>query len=411
MNFLDAYLTYSSSNEAPQIYHKWAGISALSHLIGPRVWTHMGGNLVFYPNMYIILTGNPGVMKSTALKQAEKLINLIPDIQAAPISASKEAITQLMGKKDSPCLRSYRNEKDEVVRYSQLSIFSEEIVSLLNAAGNPNITLEFLTDIWGRVDNVYKETFKNAASSHIEHPYITMLACLTPETLKSLISSKVISGGMSRRCLFIYAYSNEEPHPFIEVNDIQRAALDMCGEHAKMLQTISGPFTWTDEAKHIYINWYTPFKKRISTVESPVLQRFYQSKAEYVIKTSMMLGVSENPVRLVHTAESFNTALEYVTDIERGACMLFDASGRNELGDLTAELEIWLRERHPKTHVEGALISAFYKHLQRPQEEMRIMLDQLERQKRIKITLGSGVPALRYITYIPADHDTTEHKD
>lgn len=399
MNFLSHYLAYSSSNEAPQIYHKWSAISALSHLIGPRVWTHMGGNLTFYPNMYIVLTGNPGVMKSTALKQAEKLISLIPDIQAAPISASKEAITQLMGKKDSPCVRSYRNENDEVTRYSQLSIFSEEIVSLLNAAGNPNITLEFLTDIWGRVDNVYKETFKNAASSHIEHPYITMLACLTPETLKSLITSKVISGGMSRRCLFVYAFTNEEPHAFIRVNDTQKAALEACGKHAQMLQTLSGPFTWTPAAEHAYESWYVPFKKRINAVNSPVLQRFYQSKAEYVIKVSMMLGVAENPPLLVHTLDTFNTALAYVTEIERGACMLFDTSGRNELAEITSEVEAWLRQR-PGTHTEAALIVAFYKHLQRPQEEMRVMLEQLERLGKIKITLGQGVPAPRSIIYV-----------
>lgn len=403
MTFLDHYLNYSTSNEAPLIYHKWAALSALSHLIGPRVWTHMGGALTHYPNMYILLTGNPGVMKSTAMKQAERILKLGGGVTIAPTAASKEAISQLMGRKDSPCLKTYL-DKDEKITYSQLAVFSEEIVSLLNAAGNANITVEFLVDIWGRVDNAYEELFKNTQGASIKRPYLSILACLTPETLKSLVTSKVVSSGMSRRCLFIHANLNGEPHAFIEVSDDQQNSWEQCASHARSLSTIVGSFEWDPDAREAYQSWYVPFKKRIGEVQSSVLQRFYQSKAEYTIKVSMLLGIAQMPPLLRHSKKNFLDALQMVTEVERGACMLFDTAGRNELAEITADVEGWLRD-HPTEHPEAHLITIFFKNLQRPAEEMRIILEQLERTKKIKIRLAPGVGIVpRFITYVGETH-------
>lgn len=384
MNFVDDYMFYSSSNEAPIVYHKWAAISALSHLMGPRIWTHIGGYLSYYPNMYVNLVGLPGLMKSTALYQARELVTTVPYIAQSPAATSKEGIVKLMGMKDSPSKRSYKIAEGQYTQYTQLAIFASEIVSLLNAAGNAMGTIEFLTDIWDKPGKTYHEFFKNSGEQNLISPYISILACITPETLKSLITSKVISSGMSRRQLFIYAKQNGEPQPFIIVSPEQQAAWDRCIVHAKKLQDVWGKFEWTDEADSIYQSWYVPFKKSIQQEASPILRNFYMSKAEYTIKVSMLLAMAEYEPKLVHTAATFSLALSMISSVEKGACNLFEGSGRNDLSEILPDVDTWLIN-HPGWHQEFDLLRYFWKDMPNGKDDMRSVVDQLSRLGKIDL--------------------------
>lgn len=384
-NFLDNYMLYSASNEAPATYHFWAGLSALSHLIGARVYTHLGGRLTFYPNMYILLVGEPGFMKSTALYQARDLVETIPYIAQAPASTSKEGIVKLMTMKDSPAIRSYEPEKGQYVRYSQLAIFASEFVSLLNAAGNPNGTVEFLTDIWDRTGRTYRQFFMSSGDSDIVSPYISILAGLTPTLLKNLITSKVISMGMSRRNLVIYSDKpSERAIPFPETTPEQEEAWRHCVTHAKVLQGVWGKFEWEPEAKQLYDSWYRGFKPKVMEEVSPILRNFFMTKAEYVIKISMLLAVGEVPPKLIHTRANFQRALDLVTSVERGAVTLFEGSGANRLTTVIGEVELWLKN-HPGWHMEFDLLKYFWKDFVNAKEEIKSIMDQLVRLGKVEM--------------------------
>jgi hypothetical protein len=160
-SFLSHYLSYSECNESPKEYHTWAALSTLSHLIGPRVWTYMGGHLNWFPNLYVFLVGRPGSMKTTSMRQAQKLIQNFPAIAHAPTSASKEAIVEMMKGDDSPCHGTYIHEGKKI-SYKQLAVFASEFVSLLNASGNAPGMIEFLTEIWDSTGQQYWEYFKKS---------------------------------------------------------------------------------------------------------------------------------------------------------------------------------------------------------------------------------------------------------
>ncbi len=399
MNFIDHYTNYSASNEAPSVYHKWACISALSHLIGPRVWTHLGGRLTFYPQMYVLLVGNPGLKKSTAMNQARDLVDSVPLIAQAPASTSKEGIVQLMTAKDSPSKRSYEIRKGEYQQYNQLAIFASELVSLLNAAGNPNGTIEFFTDIWDRTGRTYRQYFVSSGDKDIVSPYISILACLTPETMKNLVTSKVISSGMSRRCLFIYADRNGAPIAFIDPSKEQEESWRYCVTHAKSLQNLHGAFDWTAEARDFYKSWYDPFMERVPDEPSGILRNFYMSKAEYTIKVSMLLAIAEENPKLVHTRDTFSKALDMITSVEKGACTMFEGSGKNMLADLLHDVSEWLRT-HAGWHHENALLKVFWKDMpNKPREDLRALLDQLVLLERITAKGDPENITMKYIKH------------
>lgn len=383
--FLDHYLNYAESNEAPRVYHQWAGLSAISHLIGSRVWTHMGGRLTFFPNMYVILVGEAGLKKTTAMIQARDLVGTIEEIHQAPAATSVQAITELMGKKDSPCIRSYSVDKINNIAYTQLSIFASEIMTLLNSAGQPLAVIEFLTDIWDRCGGSFREGYKSSGNKEIMKPYITILACNTPEHMKALISQKIVGSGMSRRCLFIYALENGEPHPFIETTPEQDDSWGKCIHHAKVLQNTVGAFSWTPEAKKIYDAWYMDFQPKVKVVESQILKTFYMSKPEYIIKVSMLLALCANPPLLIHTEETFVKALEMISSVETGACQLFEGHGRNELALVSEDVYKYLLAKGKVAY--KTCQGRFWKDLKAADanKEFTAIIDQLVTVGRIEI--------------------------
>lgn len=287
-----------------------------------------------YPNTYILLVGDPGIKKSTAMKLAQKIVSEFPRIPIAPASITKEAICQFMGSEDSPALKAFQY-KGKPEKYSQLSVFANELVTLLNAGGNPIGMTDFLTEMWDR--NVYGDSTKNKGSHEIYHPYLCILGCITTSTIRALKAQNIIGGGLIRRCLFIHADVGGEATPFPLLTKEQEDAYKECIIHAKALQenTAVGEFAWSNEAKALYEKWYVINHRRITTEASESIKLFLQSAGELVIKLSMLLAKSEDPTALVHDATTIQTAIDLVKSAENGGQILFEASGRNELSGIS----------------------------------------------------------------------------
>ena len=73
MNLIDAYIEYRAETEPPAIYHRWSMIASVAALLGRRFYIPFGSSHI-YPNLYIMLIGGVGTRKSSAIKEATKLI-------------------------------------------------------------------------------------------------------------------------------------------------------------------------------------------------------------------------------------------------------------------------------------------------------------------------------------------------
>src|SRR6187402_2504281 len=73
-NLFDMYFEYVKDTESPKVYHRWSIISAVATALGRRCWLPFGANRIF-PNMYIMLVGNPGTRKSVAIKGVRKVLS------------------------------------------------------------------------------------------------------------------------------------------------------------------------------------------------------------------------------------------------------------------------------------------------------------------------------------------------
>lgn len=390
MSFLQNYALLTQGNESPQVYHQWAGLSAMSSLISRRVWVDQGV-YTCYPNMYVMLVGSAGIKKSTAMNVARKLIREIRTIPIAPPSITREALTLLMAEQDSPCKKSFKyNEK--VHQYTHISLFANELVTLLNAGGNPMGMIETLTDIWDQ--DVFEVKTKNKGTDLIPGPFVTILGCLTTETMGNLMNTKIISSGFSRRCMFVYSndYGTAVPRP--KVTDEQVAAWDACVARGKELQQICGQFVWDPEAEIWWDAWYTKAHEIKAQETDGMRQRYLQSKPEYVIKVAMLVTLSSTN-DLVLTAEALEVALAYIEAIEPNMTVAFEGTGRNELSPIASQVENMVNNSDKPIPVK-VIYATFFKEANK--EEMDKIIAHLQSADKIQVfSIPHGEIMVRFV--------------
>lgn len=377
MSFLDSYKILSDGNESPAVYHEWAALSAMSSILSRRVWFDQNVFKV-YPNMYVLLVGKAGIKKTTAMNIAKGLIRAVtPPIPIAPASITKEAMTQFMAEDKSPCRKACKIV-DEVYEYTHLSLFCNEFVTLLEAGGNAPGMVLFLTEIWDSPK--FEVMTKNRGSDYITNPFLSLLGCLTTETVGNLLATKIVSSGFSRRCIFVYSEDYGTPIPRPQVTDEQKDAWDYCLARAKELQCVGGEFKMDRSAMDWWDTFYVKEHELKAREEDPAKERYLNGKMEYVIKLAMMICLSEKNSLLL-TDEHLMKAAKKLEVIEPNMFRLFQGSGRNELSPIAVEIErVIVAAGQPV--MKKAIYAQFYNQA-RP-EEIDSILSHLVRVDKIK---------------------------
>ena len=205
----------SPHTDTPDAYIYWSAISLIGAVLKNNTFFKIG-TYVLYPNLYVILTGPPGVGKGTAMNIIEqlvedtgqnKIVNILADRNTAesilidiadgwglPLSLANQQI--VVGAKEHSCL-----------------CFCQEIRVLLGAS---DWMLEFLEVAWSQTKFTSKT--KNKGKVEISDMCFSLLAASVPEFLRNgkQDTRMVITGGFSSRCLFIVADKPSKNLPWPE---------------------------------------------------------------------------------------------------------------------------------------------------------------------------------------------------
>ena len=90
-NWIDEFVELTNHLPSPLLFRKWAGISAIAGVLERKVWVRTM-NMELYPNLYVVLTGPPGVGKTVATSLVEDLWRAIPGLPVAPKSVTKPSL-------------------------------------------------------------------------------------------------------------------------------------------------------------------------------------------------------------------------------------------------------------------------------------------------------------------------------
>lgn len=321
MSFLKSYRDYTSGNEAHPTYHTFAALIALSTIIGRRVWIDQG-IFTIVPNLYVVLVGPSGNRKTTAMTPAKHLIRELK-LPFSAESVTKEKLV-LDVKDTERLIAGLPPEYKKFEMYAPMTCIVTELSEFLGGGGLGMIN--FLVTIYDQ--DYYDIRTKNKGDTSITGPYLCLLACTTPDWITIYLKQDIISGGFSRRAIFVYESTKGAPIPRPTMTPLMLTAWQEMLSYAHELMKVKGPMIWGPGLTEFYDTWY--IRNQASVPSNPMLLGYFESKHIQALKIATLVSLSEGFDRVIKIAH-FQFALDLLGLAEANMGRVFAGMGRNEL--------------------------------------------------------------------------------
>ena len=323
--FLSDYREYCSNLEVPPSFTTFSSLVTLAALLRRRVWIYKGDYIRIYPNLYVVLVGPPGCGKNTAIEISEDVMHL----RQLPLSA--ESVTReklIMDIQAQESVLDFMPADDKYRLASPYTILATELSEFLGAGGVGMIS--FLTDIYSR--NIYEYRTKNKGSTFVRGPYLNIVAGTTPDWITNYLKDDIISGGFSRRCIFVYETGRIDGDAFPRITPKMHEAWQRVMARSEAISKLSGPFVWHPSAEAFFRAWYP--KRRLARDVN--LTGYYETKDIQLLKVAMLVAVSDGN-ELVLKEEHLVRGLELLGLAETNLARVFQGIGRNELNQVSVK--------------------------------------------------------------------------
>ena len=358
-DWISTYVDYASVTEAPKRMHFWSGVGAVAGALRRKVWIDMK-RFRWVPSFYIIYVAPPGIVaKSTTADIAMDLLREIPGIKFGPNSITWQAlVSAFAGASES---YEFPVGSGDWHPMSPLNFVASELGSLINLQYRDMVNL--LIELWdGKAK--YDKITKMSGNDSIEAPWINMLGCTTPHWIADNMPQATIGGGLSSRCVFLYADEKDKYVAYVDevvsandagtrqtlIHDLEHIAVNLCG-----------PFTISPAARDWGRAWYESFWKAAKErMDDQMLEGYAARKQTHMHKLAMVLSAAKRD-NLVIDAEDLQLANLMLEDLEVDMPKVFSRIGRTETS-LQAERFIEIirrRGRVPYEEVYRMVHSAF----------------------------------------------------
>jgi hypothetical protein len=266
-NLFDLYLDFVKDTEAPLVLHRWSLISCLSAVLGRQCWIPFGSGRIF-PNQYIMLIGEPGARKSSAIKAATKLILRSGYTTFAASKTTKEKfLLDLEGLED---VEDSKLSNDQVMKNilgeslsgsdpKEVFISPDEFNDFMRCGD-----LEFhamLGSLWDydNEDIPYTQRLKNSKSIAIYQPTINILGGNTHTGFSEMFPPQALGQGFLSRMLLIFSEPSGRKIAFPKAPDpaLETALIEML---QRIRTEFTGPLTLSKEATQALTEIYNTYQ-------------------------------------------------------------------------------------------------------------------------------------------------------
>jgi len=346
-DWINQYLRYASVTEAPRRMHFWSAVGAIAGCLRRRVWLDQK-RFSWYPSFYLIFVAPPGIVaKSTTIDISMDLLKQVPGIKFGPNSITWQALVTAFAASSEAF--EWQGEWHPM---SPLTLVASELGSLLNLQDKEMVNL--LIELWDGKRS-YEKITKMSGNDMIEAPWINLMAGTTPHWVADNMPQAMIGGGLSSRCLFIYADAKEK---YVAYVDEQVGAEDLItrGKLIHDLEQISmmtGPFVLSPQARAWGAAWYESFwGDAVSRMDDQMAQGYAARKQTHMHKVAMVVSASRSADRIIQE-DDIMLADRMLLDLEDDMPKVFSRIGRS--GDsLQAERFIdYVRKKGTVTYHEA----------------------------------------------------------
>lgn len=385
-DWISSYLKYTERSEPPTSYKEWVAISVIASVLQRKCFLNWG-ELVFYPNMYVVLVGPSGkCRKGTAMGVGASILREI-GIKMTAEAITREALIRDLSK-SADTISDPNTGK--TVLHSSLTIFSQELTVFLGY--NNSQLLSDLTD-WYDCRERWTYRTKNMGEDDIIGVWVNLIGATTPELIQSTLPRDAIGGGLSSRIIFVYEdkKSKSVPTPFLTKEDMELRE-DLLHD-LEQISMISGPFEVTDQFVTRWIDWYMAHEKTPRFTD----QRFagyVERRPNHIMKLCIILSASERNDRVV-TKEILDRAIDLLERTERKMQNVFSGYGQSSSADVMNRVMVLIGREGEITREE--IMNQLYYDLEDSKHLDRI-LQSLEAMNYCRVIIADkGVVRVKYV--------------
>lgn len=395
MTNIQKWNAFMSGIPSPQSYIDFGFYYLIAASLQRRVWIGPDHQQLF-PNVYIILVGEPGVGKGLVINQVSQILKYhkleqtvnghavksdamddavneanynnatkrksIDKPLLIPVAADAttfEALTNAMARSTRGI--SYRAWEESLQKHvskaylhCSLCFCLEEISSLFRKKGE-NV-VHFLIKTYDCGD--YEYDTKTQGTDVIKRSCLNLFGGTTPSFVESTFDDRLLNDGYSSRNWFIFEAANR--FNVLSIPDLtpeqQQHRKDII-DHVKKLTYLYGQVKFAPDAWEFLNNWWKNDAKRANT--SPKLAPYYARKNIHAQKMAMAMHFGEDaemdenkaPKNAI-TLECCKMALARLEEIEMKMHLALSFEGNNPLAVVSKKLIKFIRVAGPQTTKE-----------------------------------------------------------
>ena len=213
-SIMQEYLRYVENTEPPTIFHRWSLLASIGALLERNCY-YGDGYFTYYPNLYVMLMGESGTRKSTAINMAKSVLRQSGYHTFSAERTSKEKYLLDLGEQND-------SDPSEIDSLSNASLFGNQFVSNVeddrttpnfivagefnDFIGNGNIEfMSVLGNLWDWSGGPYENKVKNGKSVKIPNPSISLLGGNTATGFSLAFPSSAIGQGFFSRLILIHS--------------------------------------------------------------------------------------------------------------------------------------------------------------------------------------------------------------
>jgi hypothetical protein len=325
-DWLDAYMLFTEETEPCELYRQWVGVSVIAAALQRKCYLHWGSQ-VWYPNLYIVLTGPPGEpRKGTAMASGYSVLRPLNLKLSADRLTPEHFIKEL-----SSCLITTQFDAGKFMNHCSLTVFSKELTVFIGYRNSQ--FLADLTDLYDCADTWSYRT-KGSGQFEVTGAWLNMLAATTPEQIQAALPPEAIGGGFASRVLFIYAEKRGKtvPVPIENVELKQKLIADL-----EEISLLAGPFGATNEYIATRTEWYVSQSQENQVIQDARFAAYYSRKASTATKLSMILSASRSDEMKLREVD-FIRAVEMLDEAEIPMMRALSGVGKSDYAEILPQV-------------------------------------------------------------------------
>lgn len=382
-DWLTEFVGNSAWGEAPQKMYFWVGVGTIAAALQRKVWIDQI-SFQWYPNLYILLVADPGVIaKSTTTDLGFKhLLRNIPGIKFGPSTLTWQSLYDALAEVGEEIVTPW----GEVITQQSLVISAREFGTLVNPKDTELI--DQLVSIWD-CETISKRT-RMDGQTNILTPCLNIISCTTPAWISENVPRYMIGGGFASRTIFVYGKEKEQfvAYPRKKVPPDYKERKSRLISDLEQISKLVGEYTLTPEAEEWGEAWYEHFHREESKkLDQTLVGGYIARKQTLAHKVAMCLAASKRD-RLIIEKDDLQRATRLLTELEADMPFVYAKIGLSAEAEAGESIISFLRR------YEGRVpFTILYKHMHprfpRPEDFERVM-EGLKNAGKVKI-VGSNI--------------------